>query len=100
MTPLFDHIQMEKGKDPGEGINDVLTLRLTQYIKAHSTQGVKANVQLKSSIYWCKNWNQPQGLYLNSQVKILKIFSICLKLVINAEIYGLVLAPRLKIGTV
>jgi hypothetical protein len=74
------------------------TLCLTQYIKAHSTQGVKANVQVKSI--------NPIGakveisLTLGVKAKIKKIFSICLKLVINAEIYGLVLAPRLKKGTI
>jgi hypothetical protein len=39
-----------RGNDLRKDINDVLTLHLTQYITAHSTQGVKANVQVKSSI--------------------------------------------------
>jgi hypothetical protein len=35
---------------------------------------------------------------LRVKVEIEKIFSICPKLIINAELYGLVLAPRLKTG--
>jgi hypothetical protein len=76
----------------------VLTLHLTQYIKAHPTQGVKANLQLKPSIpIGAKVEISPKGFTLRVKVKILKILSICLKLV---KIYGLMLAPRLKKGTI
>jgi hypothetical protein len=51
------------------------------------TLGVKANVQLKSS---------PMSFTLRVKAEIEIIFSICPKLLINAELYGLVLAPRLK----
>jgi hypothetical protein len=36
----------------------------------------------------------PKGLKLGVKVELEKIFSICPKLLINAELYGLVLAPR------
>jgi hypothetical protein len=51
--------------------------------------------QIKHS-YWCKSCNRPQGLYNRSQGKHdkKKIFSICLKLRINVELYSLVLAPK------
>jgi hypothetical protein len=83
-----------------------------------------SSTQIKHS-YWCKSWHPPQGLYTRSQgwngkknlfnlPKVTnkhwtlwpcigpkvetekKIFSICPKLLINTELYGLVLAPRLK----
>jgi hypothetical protein len=38
----------------------------------------------------------PKGFTLGVKAEIEKIFSLCPKLLINAEIYGLVLAPRLK----
>jgi hypothetical protein len=38
----------------------------------------------------------PKGFTLRVKAKIEKIFSICPKLLINDELYGLVLAPRLK----
>jgi len=60
-----------------------------------TTQG-QGSTQLKHS-YWCKSWNQPQGLkYWESRLKQKKIFSICPKLLIHAELYALVLASRLK----
>jgi len=40
----------------------------------------------------------PRGFTLGVKAEILKIFSICPNLLINAELYGLVLAPRLKKG--
>ncbi len=40
----------------------------------------------------------PRALYQESRLKQEKNFSICPKLVINAERYGLILAPRLKKG--
>jgi len=63
------------------------------------TLGVKANVQLKSSIpIGAKLEISPNGFTLIVKAEILKFFSICPKLLINAEFYGLVLAPRLKKG--
>jgi hypothetical protein len=38
----------------------------------------------------------PRALHSESRVEIEKIFSICFKLLINAELDGLVLASRLK----
>jgi hypothetical protein len=38
----------------------------------------------------------PRALHSESRLKIEKIFSICFKLLINAELYGLVLASRLE----
>jgi hypothetical protein len=40
----------------------------------------------------------PKGFTLGVKADIEKNFSICPKLLINAELYGLVLAPRLKKG--
>jgi hypothetical protein len=40
----------------------------------------------------------PKGFTLGVKAELEKIFSICPKLVINAELYGLVLAPRLEKG--
>jgi hypothetical protein len=40
----------------------------------------------------------PKGFTLGVKAEIEKKNSICLKLLINAELYGLVLAPRLKRG--
>jgi hypothetical protein len=59
---------------------------------------VRANVQPKSSIpIGAKVEISPkQGLYTRVKAEIEKIFSICPKLLVNAELYGLVLAPRLK----
>ncbi len=48
--------------------------------------------------YWCKNWNQPKGFTLGVKAEFLKNFPICPQVVINAELYGLVLASRLKKG--
>ncbi len=58
---------------------------------------VKANVQLKSSIpIGAKVEITPKGLTLEVKAEMEKIFSICPRLLINAEHYGLSLAPRLK----
>jgi hypothetical protein len=40
----------------------------------------------------------PKGFTLRVKAEIEKIFSICPKLLINDELHGLVLAPRLKKG--
>ncbi len=65
--------------------------------KAHSTRRVKANVQLKSSIpIGAKVDISPKGFTRGVKAEIEKIFSICPKLLINVELCGLVLAPRLK----
>jgi hypothetical protein len=67
--------------------------------EAHFTQGVNANVQLKASIpIGAKVEISPKGFTLGDKVEIEKIFSICPRLVINAELCGLDLAPRLKKG--
>jgi hypothetical protein len=67
--------------------------------KASFTQGVKANVQLKSNIpIGAKVEISPKGFTLRIKAEIEKIFSTCPKLLMNAELYGLVLAPRLKKG--
>jgi hypothetical protein len=63
------------------------------------TLGVKANVQLKSSIpIDAKVQISHKGFALGvkAEIQIKKNFSICPKLLINAELYGLVLGPRLK----
>jgi hypothetical protein len=53
-----------------------------------------SSTQIEHS-YWCKGWNQPQGLYTRSQGwNREKIFSICPKLLINTELYCLVLGWR------
>jgi hypothetical protein len=41
-----------------------------------------------------KSKSAPNGFTLGDKSKLEKIFSICPKLVINAELYGLVLAPK------
>jgi hypothetical protein len=40
----------------------------------------------------------PKGFTSGVKAEIEKIFSICPKLLINAELYGFVLAPNLKKG--
>jgi hypothetical protein len=58
-----------------------------QYTKAHFIQGVKANVQLKSNIHiGAKVEISPKGFILGVKAEIEKIFSICPKLLINAEL--------------
>jgi hypothetical protein len=69
------------------------------HTKAHFIQGVKANVQLKSSIpIGAKVEIGHKGFTLRVKAEIEKINSICPKLLISAEVYGLVLAPRLNKG--
>jgi hypothetical protein len=54
----------------------------------------QCSTQIQHS-YWYKSWNQPQGIYTRSQGwNRKKLFN----LLINAELYGFVLAPRLKKG--
>ncbi len=45
-------------------------------------------------LYWLKS--APRGITLGIKAEIKNIFSICPKLLINAELYGHVFAPRLK----
>jgi hypothetical protein len=60
---------------------------------------VRANVQPKSSIpIGAKVELNPKGFALGVKAELEKIFSICPKLLINAELYRLVLAPRLEKG--
>jgi hypothetical protein len=59
----------------------------------------KAHFTLKSSIpIGAKVGISPKGFTLGVKAEIEKIFSICPNLPINAELYGLVLAPGLKKG--
>jgi len=67
--------------------------------KASFKQGVKANVQLKSNIpIGAKVEISLKGFTLRIKAEKEIFFSTCPKLLINAAIYGLVLAPRLKKG--
>ncbi len=67
--------------------------------EARFTLGVRANVQPKSSIpIGAKVEIKPEGFTLGVKADIEKNFSICPKSVMNAEHYGLVLAPRQKKG--
>ncbi len=70
--------------------------------KAHFTLGVRANVQPKSSIpIGAKDKEiSPKGFTLGVKAERENKFSTCPKLLINAELYGLVLAPRLKKNTI
>ncbi len=63
------------------------------------TLGVIADVQPKWSVpSGAKVEISPKGFTLGVKAELGKIFSICPKLLINAELYGLVLAPRLGKG--
>jgi hypothetical protein len=65
--------------------------------KARFTLRVKANVQPKSSIpIGAKVEISPKGFTLGVKVERENYFSICPKLLINAELYGLALAPSLE----
>jgi hypothetical protein len=67
--------------------------------EARFTLQVRANVQPKSSILiGAKVEIKPPGFTLEVKADIEKNFSICPKLVINAEHYGLGLAPMQKKG--
>jgi hypothetical protein len=67
--------------------------------KSRFTLGVRANVKPKSSIpIGAKVEISPKGFTLRVKPETEKSFSICPKLLINAGLYGLVLAPRLKKG--
>ncbi len=60
---------------------------------------MRADIQPKSSIpIGAKVEISPKGFTLGVKAEIEKIFSICPKLLINAELDGHVLAPRLKKG--
>jgi hypothetical protein len=57
----------------------------------------QCSTQIQHS-YCCKSWNQPQGLYTRSQGwKRKKVFNLP-QVLINAELYELVLATRLRKG--
>jgi uncharacterized protein YehS (DUF1456 family) len=61
--------------------------------------GFRAKVQLKSSIpMGAKVEMSHKGFTLRVKAEIEKIFSICPKLLVNSELYGLVLTRRLKKG--
>jgi hypothetical protein len=60
---------------------------------------VRANVQPKSSIpIGAKVEIKPKGFTLGVKAEIAKTFSTCPQVLINAERFGLILAPRLKKG--
>jgi hypothetical protein len=83
-----------------DGTSSALFLLTSIFItKARFTLGIRANVQPKSSIsIGAKVEISPKGFTLGVKAETEKNFSICPKLLINAELYGLVLAPRLKRG--
>ncbi len=67
--------------------------------KSSFTQGVKAKVQLKSNIpIDAKVEMSPKGFIVGVKAELGKIFSICPNLLIDVELYDLVLVPRLKKG--
>jgi hypothetical protein len=64
-------------------------------------QGVQPNVQVKSSIsIGAKVEISPQGFTRGVKAEIEKVFSIWPKLLLNAELCGLVLATRLEKNTI
>jgi hypothetical protein len=72
---------------------------LHHVIQAFFTLRVRANVKPKASIpIGAKVEISPKGFTLGLKAEIENIFSICPKLLINAELYVLVLSPRLKKG--
>jgi hypothetical protein len=80
----------EKGKK-------TITWKIHWENTAHFTLGVRANFQPKSSIpIGAKVEISPNGFTLEVKAEIEMIFSIGPELLINVELYGLVLAPRLK----
>jgi hypothetical protein len=68
-------------------------------IQAFFTLRVRANglTQIKHS-YWFKSWNRSQELYTRTQAWNRKNIFNLPKLLLNAELYGLVLSPSLKKG--
>jgi hypothetical protein len=75
------------------------THKLINTTKARFTLGVRADVQPKLSIpISAKVEISPNGFTLGVKAELEKTFSICPKLLINAELYGLILAPRLEKG--
>jgi len=69
------------------------------WLKLSVASGVRAYVQLKSSMpIGGKVEISPKGFALGVKAALEKIFSIGPKLLINAELYGLVWAPRLQKG--
>jgi hypothetical protein len=61
--------------------------------------GFRAKVQLISTIpIGAKVGMSHKDFRLGAKMEREKIFSICPKLLINSELYGLVLRPRLKEG--
>ncbi len=72
-------------------------LKTQESNKAHFTLGVKANVQPKSSIaIGAKVEISPKGFTLGVEAELEKNLFNLPKVTNNAELYGLVLAPRLK----
>ncbi len=74
-------------------------IRYAWGLEAPFTLGVRADVQPKPSIpTGGKVEIGSKGFTPGVKAELEKIFSICPKLIINAELYGLVLAPRLEKG--
>jgi hypothetical protein len=63
----------------------------------YPSQG-QCSTQIQHSSIGAKVEISPKGFTLGVKAKREKNFSICLKLLKNAELYGLVLDPRLKKG--
>jgi hypothetical protein len=57
----------------------------------------QCSAQIQHS-HWCEVEISPKGFTLGVKAEIEKKISICPKLLINAELYGLALAPRLEKG--
>jgi hypothetical protein len=53
----------------------------------------QCSTQIQHS-YWCKSWNQPQGLYTRSPGWNRKILFNLPQVLINAELYGVVLGTK------
>jgi hypothetical protein len=71
---------------------------IISHTQARFTLGVRADIQPKSSIPTGEKVEiGPKG-FRGVKAKIENIFSICPKLLMNAELYGLLLATRLKKG--
>jgi hypothetical protein len=70
-------------------------------LEARFTLGVRADVQPKPSIpTGGKVEISSKGFTQGVKAELEKIFSICPKLILNAELYWLVSAPRLEKDTI
>jgi hypothetical protein len=81
----------------GHCIAGVITcLNLVSYYLGplYTRSKVSCSTQIKHS----KVEISPKGFTLGVMAELEKLFSVCPKLLINAELYGLVLAPRMEKG--